>query len=305
MPKFPTIPQMTVVVPHLGCAESFEDTLASVLQHRNHDCEVVVTHDGGYDDPFSLGDEVRFVESSSDRLMDQLRSGAAAAHGRFVNVLTDGCRATDGWADAAMEAFDKQAIAFVTPVVCDPVTREPIHTGWVSGSASPCQPSLRDSQSNVSGQSGAFLNASFWRRDVLRASLDAYRGNDMAEASVVLSQTVLENGSCMGIADKSWVISGAHASELHQMTRQNQRRCQALVDQFHGGGWLGSLTQGLRSALTGNLAGAFQRATAPLAYAWADRVIAEVELTQGSEASTTLDATRRLHSGNVATRRAA
>ncbi|MEM9366432.1 MAG: glycosyltransferase [Planctomycetota bacterium] len=296
---------MTVVVPYQGCAESFDDTLASVLQHRPGDCEVVVTHDGGYQDPYALHDEVRFIVADSDDWMDQLRAGAKAARGRFVHILSDGCRATENWIHAALGVFEDGDIAFASPVVCCPRDRHPIHTGWASGVGTACEPKRMTTSYAGDRIAGVFLDASFWRRDVLRTTLRSFGGTDALEGSLVVSQTITSAGGKMGIAEDSRVLSGVSESQLYQRTHANQRHTQALIDHFHGGGWVASLIRGMNSVFTGHLNVAFQRATAPLAYRWADQVIAAVETPQTDCPATTLDAKTRLHAAKTTVRRAA
>ena len=52
---------LSIIVPFTGQTESFETTLASVLQNRPARAEVIVAHAGRYDDPWGLKDEVQFV----------------------------------------------------------------------------------------------------------------------------------------------------------------------------------------------------------------------------------------------------
>ena len=98
MPKFPNIPRLTIIVPFFGKTEVFESSLASVLQHRPEECEILVPHAGDYDDPFDLSDEVTFVDVGSPKLVHQIAESAERARGRFVHVITDGHRATPDWA---------------------------------------------------------------------------------------------------------------------------------------------------------------------------------------------------------------
>ena len=65
VPKTNPIPQLSIVVPVHGDAAAFESTLISVLENQPAASEVIVAHDGSYDDPFDLGEEVRFVSAGS------------------------------------------------------------------------------------------------------------------------------------------------------------------------------------------------------------------------------------------------
>ena len=65
VPKTNPIPQLSIVVPVFGDSAAFEATLVSVLENQPSCSEVIVAHDGSYDDPFDLADEVRLVESQA------------------------------------------------------------------------------------------------------------------------------------------------------------------------------------------------------------------------------------------------
>ena len=108
MPKFPPIPRLSIVIPIGRDLPAFERTLISVLENQVEGSEVLVCHDGSYEDPFALGDEIRFVIADSDNPLDLISAGASQARGRFVHVLSDGLRATRGWTDDALEAFEAQ-----------------------------------------------------------------------------------------------------------------------------------------------------------------------------------------------------
>ncbi len=77
------VPRLSIVVPISRDLAAFESTLISVLENRPRDCEVLVTHDGSYDDPFNLCDEVRFVIADSAALVDLV---SAATLGRELDL---------------------------------------------------------------------------------------------------------------------------------------------------------------------------------------------------------------------------
>ena len=82
---------------------SLEDTLVSVLENRPADCEIIVVLAVPYTDPWSIGDEVRFVQApAAATVVDCVNVGMASSFGEIAHVLRSGWRATDGWADAAL-----------------------------------------------------------------------------------------------------------------------------------------------------------------------------------------------------------
>ena len=99
MPKFPPVPRLSIIVPIGRDLAAFERTLVSVLENQPADSEVLVSHDGSYEDPYQLSDEVRFVVTDTAALVNQVAAGVVEARGRFVHVLADGICATSGWTD--------------------------------------------------------------------------------------------------------------------------------------------------------------------------------------------------------------
>ena len=81
VPKFPPIPRLSIVIPIGRDLTAFERTLISVLENPVDGSEVLVCHDGSYDDPFALGDEIRFVIADSDNPLDLISAGASQARG--------------------------------------------------------------------------------------------------------------------------------------------------------------------------------------------------------------------------------
>ncbi len=187
MSKPSPIPRLTIVVPLTKNRSDFESSLVSVLEHQPSGCEVIVPHDGSYDDPFNLVDEVRFVTSDSGELLDLVATSALAARGRFIHVLAGGLKATSGWVDSALEKFEHHDVAAVAPVVWEERTRRIVAAGWHDRASRLChasgsgQTKLRRKTAIL--MDGVFLEASFWRRDALRSATQCYSGRDPIEFS--------------------------------------------------------------------------------------------------------------------------
>ncbi|WP_146391955.1 glycosyltransferase family 2 protein [Allorhodopirellula solitaria] len=271
MPKFPTIPRLSIVVPYRGDGESFENTLASVLQHRPDACEVIVPHAGNYDDPFHLGDEVRFIETASS-FTKQIGEAAAIAHGRFVHVLSDGYQATQDWTRSAFDAFEQHETGAVVPVVRRSDSEEIVHAGWQRTGRSACDLIGAGSNSLASKQlrsvEGGFLSASFWRRDLLRSLTESFRSDHAVEASMVFGLLTRKAG-WKSVCDPECTLRLSEDSTTgddyaSQVTR-NHRRLQAIADHFGSGGWGKSLGRLISTTLSGGFGSAVARATAPLA----------------------------------------
>lgn len=234
MPKTNPIPQLSIVVPHCGDNAAFESTLISVLEHQPASSEVIVPHDGTYEDPFDLSEEVRFVESNTRFFTDMVGIAAHHARGRFVHLLGEGLKATEGWTNPAVKAFDHFDTASVAPVICEQEGGRMIAAGWSNGFkrlGDPCLslPSTRHLNSN---RVGAYLPASFWRRDVLRSLNDAFDGCDVFETSMVYHYLLRKAGWRTELASESFVSSDEAQLLSDRKTLSRGMRLAAIRNHF-------------------------------------------------------------------------
>ena len=96
----------------------FESTLASVLQNRPADCEVLVVQPRAYDDPYDLRAEVRFLQAPADSsTVDLINLGIESAAGTIVHVLSCDVEVIDGWTEPALVHFDDPTLGSVSPLV--------------------------------------------------------------------------------------------------------------------------------------------------------------------------------------------
>lgn len=271
MPKFPTIPRLSIVVPFRGDSNSFESTLVSVLQHLPDACEVIVPHAGNYDDPFDLADEVRFVETAAS-LTNQIGEAAALARGRFVHVISDGYRATPNWTETVLDAFEQHDTGVVAAVVRDADDDEILHAGWTHSRRSACDLVGAGATTLAAMQrrsiAGGFLSASFWRRDLLRSLIGSFRSDHVIEASLVYSLLARQAGwRCASAPDCTLRLASDSAigEDYPSQIKRNHRRMQAIVDHFGSGGWSKSFSRLISTCLFSGIGSAVARASAPLA----------------------------------------
>jgi hypothetical protein len=111
------VTRLSIVIPCLGACEQFEDTLASVLQHRPDHSEIIVVHRQTYADPYDLKGEVKFSHVDSKSLVDLVNDAAQDARGEVIHVLASGTEVTDGWTHAALRHFADPRVAAVAPLV--------------------------------------------------------------------------------------------------------------------------------------------------------------------------------------------
>ncbi|HWB09740.1 MAG TPA: glycosyltransferase [Pirellulales bacterium] len=114
------MPRLSIVIPTLGNWEALETSLVSVLQNQPPRSEVVVVHNGRYEDPYDLKNEVRFVEAPArSRLVGLINTGLAASRAEVIHLLPSGAVVEDGWTAGATRHFADLRVSVVTPVVLD------------------------------------------------------------------------------------------------------------------------------------------------------------------------------------------
>jgi hypothetical protein len=211
----------------------FEDTLASVLQHRPDDCEVIVAHAKPYDDPYQLSGEVCFVARPHARQgVELLNAGFEAARSSVVHIVQCGLAVAEGWTDAALEHFEQEQIATLAPVIVAAESPQRImsagqgYSRW--GRVFACSAGQRLDRKHLSnGIIGPTITAGFYRRSWWRlVRWDESLGDDFADAHFNLTiaalggQTILEPESrlhdvdCRFLAaDEPYGFATARAAE--------------------------------------------------------------------------------------------
>lgn len=112
-------PAMTIILPVQAEIQPFEDTLASVLRYLPTGTQVVVVHDGRYQNPHGL-DEVDFVISSGNATLgEQLGSALRVAEAPLIGLVRPGIQMDENWHESIFEAFEDEQVASVAPAVVD------------------------------------------------------------------------------------------------------------------------------------------------------------------------------------------
>ena len=109
--------RLSILIPFLGNRDSLENTLVSVLEHRPEDVEIVVALGQEYDDPYQLGEEVRFVRvASAATPAPVLNQGIPLCQAPVVHTLACGVAVAEGWIEPALRHFDDRRVASVAPL---------------------------------------------------------------------------------------------------------------------------------------------------------------------------------------------
>ncbi len=238
VPKFSPTPRLSIIVPVGSDIPAFENTLISVLENRPEHSEIIVAHGGNYDDPFMLADEVEFLVTASTQLARIVAEAANVARGHIVHVLADGIIATEGWTEPALELFEQHDTAIVAPVVRDRETGDIVNAGWFDSAARLCH-GLAVGQNEVRRRDinrvdGAYLQASFWRRDVLVSLENTFDSASTLESAYAHTLVAQVAGWRSALATNSNVYCEQLPEEWTTSSFSRGQRLRAIHDCIHG-----------------------------------------------------------------------
>ncbi len=120
---YPTMNRFSIVIPitrdnpQNNEIQRFEDTLASVLRSRPEQSQIVIVHDGHYEDPHGLGAEVDWVVETSPQLTSQFDMGVSACQGELITLIRPGIELDEGWEHAIGAAFEDPQVGSLTPLI--------------------------------------------------------------------------------------------------------------------------------------------------------------------------------------------
>lgn len=259
------VPRLSILVPynpsHSNLEKPFEDTLASILQYRPTDCEVLVAHAGDYDDPYELSGEVRFLAQRPETsLVELINGGLDRARGEILHVLAPGHTVCEGWTDEARDAFDDPRIGAVVPVIvseADPGRVVNCGVGyscggvrWLAGVGQ----SVRTIATKTPVTCGPSLAAGFYRTDAV-CSLEGFSadvGDSWADIDLALSLRAIgyESLVCASSVIRS-CLPPAHEPASYGQGRRAERMFMRHARQL---GWLRSMIAHPLSILIGAFA---------------------------------------------------
>lgn len=158
------MPRLSILVPHLHDDSGLEATLLSILENREIDSEVIITHDGSYGDPFGLGqDEVVLIETDTGAsFAAQLNLAAAAACSPVIQVLLPGSQVVGEWYVEGLEILRNKRVAAVCQSVGDSAS-DSVYIGLSSESL----PHRRVTSSHRNA-AGPLLCGGFFRKKTLK-----------------------------------------------------------------------------------------------------------------------------------------
>lgn len=100
-----------------------DDTLASVLRYRPDNCQVILVHDGTYEDPYGLEGEIEMVTTPGrGQLIRLFNCGLSKATGEFIALIRPGIELDESWEQSVESAFENPAVGSVSPIIASPAT---------------------------------------------------------------------------------------------------------------------------------------------------------------------------------------
>lgn len=114
--------RISIIVPFLDDPRLFDDTLASVLRYRPSNSQVIVAHDGIYQDRHGLGNELEFaVSGRKAQLIRLFNCGRRQANGDIIALLRPGTEVDEGWHEPIVAALEDPHVGSVSPMITSPL----------------------------------------------------------------------------------------------------------------------------------------------------------------------------------------
>lgn len=248
---------------------AWEETLVSVLENRPAACEVLIVHDGTYEDPFELGDEARFAVADSSALVDCIAAGCDTAWGRYVHVLTAGMKVTPQWCDHALPQFEDFDVAAVAPLIRYRDDQTILAAGWTDVPGRLMDPigsgenSLHALSIPTGKRAGVYLDASFWRREVLRSLTRACAPTDPLVANYSYHHLCSSQGWRCVVAANS-VLTTDRDLAVDQSSAGRGRTLRSIRNHFCRGGAGTAAMGAVRGLLAGEIGESIGQATAAI-----------------------------------------
>ncbi len=199
-----SVPRLSIVVPFVKNVNRLEKTLLSILENRPRDCEVILVHNGNYEDPYDLGaDEVVLIETEEQSsVVGLINEGVFAACSNVISVLLPGDVVEAGWERSALSMFQDQGIA----AVCMPTIVGGQEQATVFGLDTDVLPRRSLGRRQRSAEEATpTLHGTFFRRRVLLA-LDGFFDHGSTEAAEMEFGLALRSLALTAVIDQEATV---------------------------------------------------------------------------------------------------
>ncbi len=107
----------SMIVPVVGQPATLDDTLASILRDLPSDSEVILVHDGAFEDAYNIGEEVILVDAGTGRLSSLFAAAFAHCSGDIVAVVRPGVELSENWGEIVGERFADPSVGSAVPII--------------------------------------------------------------------------------------------------------------------------------------------------------------------------------------------
>ena len=107
----------SVIVPVVGQPTALDDTLASILRDIPDGSEVILVHDGSFEDSYNIGQEVTLVDAGTKRLSSQFAAAFEQSCGDVIALVRPGVELPEGWGQIVEDKFSDPSVASAVPII--------------------------------------------------------------------------------------------------------------------------------------------------------------------------------------------
>ncbi|XZE34540.1 hypothetical protein SH501x_000003 [Pirellulaceae bacterium SH501] len=102
--------RLSIIVPFLDDHAKLESTLLSLLENRNSELEILVVHNGNYDDPYELGDDEVVLIQAPDSYShtESLNLAIATATAPAIQILLPGMMVQQDWYVPSLRKLERE-----------------------------------------------------------------------------------------------------------------------------------------------------------------------------------------------------
>ncbi len=188
------MPRLSVIVPHISTEAALEQTLLSLLEHKDHQCEVIVVHAGNYADPYQLGDdEVVLVNSDAKTAAELLNEGIQSAVAPVLQFILPGTEANDLWYRDVLSAFEDYQIGAVAAGIASSHLKATVV--GIRASQLPRHQLVRNC--DLGETAYPLLNGGYFRRKLLNALDGLMIDDSLVAAETELAIAIQSLGVCV------------------------------------------------------------------------------------------------------------
>ena len=110
-------PRFSIIIPVVGQPSALDETLASILRDLGEDCEVVLVHDGTFEDPYNIADELTVIDAQTKRLAAQVSIAVKQSAGQIIAIVRPGVELPEQWTNVVAAAFEDPTVASAAPIL--------------------------------------------------------------------------------------------------------------------------------------------------------------------------------------------